>query len=109
MRIYYLAFALNLHSLTSHPYPENIRKSVRTILAEYLTSGIDPEKATLYIRSEVREVTELYLYLTMNAGIGELMRTVSFKDKARKQLHLNQEESDNDVERRFSTKATSIA
>lgn len=92
-------FIADWHSLTTHPHPENIRRSVRTILAEYLASGIDPEKATIYIQSDVREVAELYLYLNMNAGIGELMRTASFKDKARKQLHVNQEESDNAVEK----------
>lgn len=92
-------FIADWHSLTTHPHPENLRKSVRTILAEYLACGIDPEKATIYAQSDVREVAELYLYLNMNAGIGELMRTASFKDKARKQLHVNQEESDNAVEK----------
>lgn len=92
-------FIADWHSLTTHPHPDNIRKSVKTILAEYLACGIDPAKATIYIQSDVREIAELYLYLNMNAGIGELMRTASFKDKARKQLHINQEESDNDVEK----------
>lgn len=92
-------FIADWHSLTTHPHPENIRRSVKTILAEYLACGIDPEKATIYVQSDVRQVAELYLYLNMNAGIGELMRTASFKDKARKQLHINQEGSDNDVEK----------
>lgn len=92
-------FIADWHSLTTHPHPENIRKSVKTILAEYLACGIDPEKATIYIQSDVREVAELYLYLNMNAGIGELMRTASFKEKARKQLRVNVEENDNDVEK----------
>ena len=73
-------FIADWHSLTTHPRPENIRNSAKTILAEYLACGIDPEKATIYIQSDVREVAELYLYLNMNAGIGELMRTTSFKD-----------------------------
>lgn len=92
-------FIADWHSLTTHPHPENIRRSAKTILAEYLACGIDPEKATIYVQSDVRQVAELYLYLNMNAGIGELMRTASFKDKARKQLHINQEGSDNDVEK----------
>lgn len=92
-------FIADWHSLTTHPHPENIRKSVKTILAEYLACGIDPEKATIYIQSDVREVAELYLYLNMNAGIGELMRTASFKEKARKQLRVNMDENDNDVEK----------
>ena len=93
-----LFFIADWHSLTTHPHPENIRKSVRTILAEYLACGIDPEKATIYIQSDVREVAELYLYLNMNAGIGELMRTASFKEKARKQLHIGQESGENDTD-----------
>lgn len=92
-------FIADWHSLTTHPHPENIRNSVKTILAEYLACGIDPEKATIYIQSDVREVAELYLYLNMNAGIGELMRTASFKDKVRKQLHIDSSESDGDMEK----------
>ena len=45
------------------------------------------------------EVVELYLYLNMNAGIGELMRTASFKDKARQQLHISREGCEGDVEK----------
>jgi tryptophanyl-tRNA synthetase len=78
-------FIADWHSLTTHPHPENIRKSVKTILAEYLACGIDPDKATIYIQSDVREVAELYLYLNMNAYLGELERVTSFKDKVRSQ------------------------
>ena len=78
-------FIADWHSLTTHPHPDNIRKSVRTILAEYLACGIDPDKATIYIQSDVREVAELYLYLNMNAYLGELERVTSFKDKVRTQ------------------------
>lgn len=78
-------FIADWHSLTTHPHPENIRKSVKTILAEYLACGIDPEKATIYVQSDVKEVAELYLYLNMNAYLGELERVTSFKEKVRKQ------------------------
>jgi len=78
-------FIADWHSLTTHPHPDNIRTSVKTILAEYLACGIDPEKATIYIQSDVREVAELYLYLNMNAYLGELERVTSFKDKVRTQ------------------------
>lgn len=78
-------FIADWHSLTTHPHPDNIVRNVRTILAEYLACGIDPEKATIYVQSDVREVIELYLYLNMNAYLGELERTTSFKEKARKQ------------------------
>lgn len=78
-------FIADWHSLTTHPHPENIRKSVKTILAEYLACGIDPAKATIYVQSDVREVVELYLYFNMNAYLGELERVTSFKEKVRKQ------------------------
>lgn len=78
-------FIADWHSLTTHPTPENIRQSVKTILAEYLACGIEPEVAPIYIQSDVKDVLELYLYLNMNAYLGELERVTSFKEKARKQ------------------------
>ena len=78
-------FIADYHSLTTHPTPEDLHGNVRRILAEYLASGIDPEKSTLYVQSDVPEICELYLLLNMIAYIGELERTVTFKDKIRKQ------------------------
>ncbi len=78
-------FIADWHSLTTHPTPENIRQSVKTILCEYLACGIDPEKAPIYVQSDVKQVLELYLYLNMNAYLGELERVTSFKEKVRKQ------------------------
>ncbi len=78
-------FVADYHSLTTHPTPENLHNSVRTVLAEYLACGIDPEVSTLYVQSDVPEIPELYLLLNMNAYLGELERTTTFKDKARKQ------------------------
>lgn len=78
-------FIADWHSLTTHPKPENIQNSVRTILAEYLACGLDPEKATIYVQSDVAETIELYLYLNMNTYIGELGRVTTFKEKARQQ------------------------
>lgn len=78
-------FIADYHSLTTHPTPENLHSSVRQVLVEYLAAGIDPEKSTLYIQSDVPEITELYLLLNMNAYMGELARTTTFKEKARQQ------------------------
>ena len=60
---------------------------------KYLAAGVDPDKSTIFVQSDVPEISELYLLLNMHVGIGELMRTASFKDKARKQLGIK---SDND-------------
>lgn len=77
-------FIADYHSLTTHPDPSILHGNVKNVLSEYLGSGLDPEVATLYIQSDVPEVTELYLLLNMHAYMGELERTASFKDKIRK-------------------------
>ncbi|QZT36096.1 tryptophan--tRNA ligase [Halosquirtibacter xylanolyticus] len=78
-------FIADWHSLTTHPTPAGLHQNVRQVLSEYLACGVDPEKATLYIQSDVPEIAELYMYMNMNSYLGELERTTSFKDKARKQ------------------------
>ncbi len=77
-------FIADLHSLTTHPTPGDLQQNVRKVLANYLACGLDPDKSTLYVQSDVPEVTELYLYLNMNAYLGELERSASFKEKVRK-------------------------
>jgi len=78
-------FIADYHSLTTHPKPDDIHGNIKQVLAEFLACGIDPEVATVFIQSDVPEVPELYLLLNMNAYVGELQRTTSFKEKVRKQ------------------------
>jgi tryptophanyl-tRNA synthetase len=78
-------FIADFHSLTTHPTPHHLHQNVKQVLAEYLACGIDPDKATVYIQSDIPEIPELYLLLNMNAYLGELERTTSFKEKARQQ------------------------
>lgn len=82
-------FIADLHALTTHPDPKMLHENVKSILAEYLAAGLDPEKNILYVQSDVPEISEMYLLMNMHAGIGELMRTASFKDKARKALGIS--------------------
>lgn len=79
-------FVADLHALTTHPDPKQLHENVKDILAEYLAAGLDPEKNIIYVQSDVPEIAEMYLLMNMHVGIGELMRTASFKDKARKAL-----------------------
>ena len=76
-------FIADYHSLTTHPTPADLKNATKTVLIEYLSSGIDPEKCSMYFQSDVPEVAELYLLLNMNAYLGELERSTSFKDKVR--------------------------
>ncbi len=91
-------FIADLHSLTTNPDPDALHANVKSILAEYLAAGLDPEKSTIFIQSDVPEISEMYLLLNMHVGIGELMRTVSFKDKARKMLGIAPSDSESDEE-----------
>ena len=63
----------------------DLHGNVKQVLVEYLAAGIDPERSTIYVQSDVPETSELYLYLNMNAYLGELERSTSFKDKVRSQ------------------------
>ncbi len=97
-----LYFVADLHALTTNPDPEQLHRNVRSIVAEYLAAGLDPEESTLFVQSDVPEISEMYLLLNMHVGIGELMRTASFKDKARKQLGIKVDETDDDnIERQI--------
>jgi tryptophanyl-tRNA synthetase len=78
-------FIADYHALTTHPKPDDLHGNIKQVLAEYLACGIDPEIATVFVQSDVPEVTELYLLLNMNAYVGELQRTTSFKEKIRQQ------------------------
>lgn len=78
-------FIADLHSLTTHPDPKMLHENVKNVLVDYLAAGIDPEKSVIYVQSDVKETIELYLYLNMHAYLGELSKTASFKEKARKQ------------------------
>jgi len=78
-------FIADFHSLTTHPTPDDLHGKTKQVLSEYIACGIDPEVATIYLQSDLPEVAELYLLLNMNAYIGELERTTTFKEKVRLQ------------------------
>ena len=78
-------FIADYHSLTTHPTPGDLHSSVKRVLAEYIALGLDPEKCTLYLQSDLPQTAELYMFLNMNAYLGELQRLTSFKDKMRDQ------------------------
>jgi tryptophanyl-tRNA synthetase len=78
-------FIADYHSLTTHPTPADLHSNVKQVLVEYLACGIDPEISTIYVQSDLPETAELYLLLNMNAYVGELERSTTFKEKIKKQ------------------------
>ena len=94
-------FIADLHALTTNPEPQQLHANVKNILAEYLAAGLDPDKATIFVQSDIPEISEMYLLLNMHVGIGELMRTASFKDKARKALGIGTAAGDAEDDENF--------
>jgi tryptophanyl-tRNA synthetase len=78
-------FVANWHSLTTHPDTKELQQSVLRVVAENIACGLDPNKVSLYVQSDVPEIAELYLYLNMLSYKGELEKTTTFKDKVRMQ------------------------
>ena len=74
----------NLHTLTVRNNPEELRDNTLKILALYIAAGLDPEKNTLFIQSQVKEHAELGWILDCYTYMGELSRMTQFKDKSAK-------------------------
>ena len=73
------------HAITVPQDRLKLCKQTRQLAAIYLASGIDPEKSTLFIQSEVPAHVQASWMLTTISSIGELERMTQFKDKAQKQ------------------------
>lgn len=74
-------FIADLHALTTVREPERLRGFVRDAALDLLALGLDPERATLFVQSDVPEVTELTWLLMTVAPMGLLERCHAYKDK----------------------------
>lgn len=70
------------HAITVPQDRLKLRHNIRSLAALYLASGIDPDKSTLFIQSEVSAHAELAWMMQSISYIGELERMTQFKDKA---------------------------
>ncbi len=75
---------VNLHAITLPQDPKTLRQKSLDLARIYLAAGIDPEKSTIFIQSDVPEHAELAWVLSCIARMGELERMTQFKDKADK-------------------------
>ncbi|HEY5857216.1 MAG TPA: tryptophan--tRNA ligase [Aldersonia sp.] len=78
-------FIPDLHAITVPQDPTLLRKRIRVAAAQLLASGIDPQRSTLFVQSQVPEHAELAWVLSCITGFGEASRMTQFKDKAAKQ------------------------
>jgi tryptophanyl-tRNA synthetase len=74
---------VNLHAITLPQDPKVLRQKTLDLARIYLAAGIDPEKSTVFIQSDVPEHTELTWILSCISRMGELERMTQFKDKGR--------------------------
>lgn len=73
------------HAITVRQDPKELQETIRSLAALYIASGIDPEKATLFIQSEVPAHAQAAWMMQCIAYIGELERMTQFKDKSEEQ------------------------
>jgi tryptophanyl-tRNA synthetase len=76
-------FIADLHALTTPFEPKELRQNTLEVAAEYLAAGIDPNKCTFFIQSQVKEHSELAWIFNCITPLGELERMTQFKDKAK--------------------------
>ena len=75
-------FIADWHALTTgYADTEDLRKNTLSLAADYIASGIDPEKSTLFLQSEVKQHAELFLLLAMNTPLSWLERCPTYKDQ----------------------------
>jgi tryptophanyl-tRNA synthetase len=79
-------FIANLHALTTVRDPEKLRQWTFDIAVDLLALGLNPEKASLFVQSDVPEVSELCWLLMTGAPMGLLERCHAYKDKKAKGL-----------------------
>lgn len=75
---------VNQHAITVPQDPKMLHERTRQLAAIYLAAGLDPEKAVLFVQSEVPEHVQLGWIMTTMSYVGELERMTQYKDKASK-------------------------
>lgn len=82
-------FIANYHSLTTSKDANLLKQLTFDAAIDYLSLGIDPEKTTFWVQSDVPQVLELYWILSKFTPMGLLERAHSYKDKVAKGIPAN--------------------
>jgi len=78
-------FIPDMHAITVHQDPAELRTRVRRTAAQYIAGGLDVERSTVFVQSHVPEHAQLGWIMTCLTGMGEASRMTQFKDKSAKQ------------------------
>lgn len=79
-----IVFIANLHCITVPQEPAELKKNLKDAIALYLACGLDPERSTIFLQSDVMEHAQLGFIMCCNTYMGELNRMTQFKDKQAK-------------------------
>ena len=82
-------FIANYHALTTLPDPGTLSSNTFNAACDFLALGMDPEKSTFWVQSDVPQVTELTWILSSQVGVGLMDRATSYKDKIAQGLKPN--------------------
>ena len=83
------AFIANYHAMTSLSDGERLSQLTMQAATDFLALGMDPQKSTFWVQSDVKEVLELYWVLSSFTPMGLLERAHSYKDKVAKGIASN--------------------
>ena len=83
------AFIASYHALTSVKEKEVLQQNIFDVAVNFLSLGMDPDKSTFWVQSDVPEVLELYWILSNHTPMGLLERAHSYKDKTARGIASN--------------------
>lgn len=75
---------VDLHAITGEHDPKVLHQRTLLAFAQVIAAGVDPEKSTLFVQSQVPEHAQLAWVLGCQTGFGEASRMTQFKDKSKK-------------------------
>ena len=79
-------FIVNYHALTTIQDKDQLKENTINAALDFLALGMDPDKSTFWVQSDVPQVTELTWLLSSMSGVGLMERSTSYKDKIEKGL-----------------------
>lgn len=77
-------FIVDFHAITVPQNPEDLGRNILNCVALYLAVGLDPDRAQIFVQSQIHGHTELMWILGCLTSIGQLERMTQFKDKAKR-------------------------
>jgi tryptophanyl-tRNA synthetase len=79
---------VDAHAITVEYDPAELHRRIVSMAADLVACGLDPERCTLFVQSDVREHTELAWYLSAVTPLGDLSRMTQFKEKSEQSDHV---------------------